>query len=307
MNETKGESPSNELSGDNSTNYELFSIMIHSGSATGGHYYAYIKCFETNQWLNFNDERVSRLDSEDIKKAFGTSFSTYSSTTAYMLLYRQINSKRNEKVIKEEDLDDHLRNVLSKEREQQIEADRLKEYMDNACKIKVMVPCLKTPTTSEGLDDLLVINEIFNKSQEKTVDIHKELTLEQAKLEIIKMFDMEEYFKQTKQKCRILKYDTYNELIDQSYRDEHTTTVYEALGFSKFPYGMCWYLDVVDENEEFVGYNRNDFYIKIINLNISTFETDELFNVRVSNKFTVFELRELIAQVRGICFLIYTK
>ena len=23
--------------------YELFSIMIHSGSATGGHYYAYIK------------------------------------------------------------------------------------------------------------------------------------------------------------------------------------------------------------------------------------------------------------------------
>lgn len=30
--------------------YELFSIMIHSGSATGGHYYAYIKCFETNQW-----------------------------------------------------------------------------------------------------------------------------------------------------------------------------------------------------------------------------------------------------------------
>lgn len=30
--------------------YELFSIMIHSGSATGGHYYAYIKSFETNQW-----------------------------------------------------------------------------------------------------------------------------------------------------------------------------------------------------------------------------------------------------------------
>lgn len=37
---------------DNDLNYdyELFSIMIHSGSATGGHYYAYIKSFESNQW-----------------------------------------------------------------------------------------------------------------------------------------------------------------------------------------------------------------------------------------------------------------
>lgn len=31
-------------------NYELFSIMIHSGSASGGHYYAYIKDFVSCQW-----------------------------------------------------------------------------------------------------------------------------------------------------------------------------------------------------------------------------------------------------------------
>lgn len=31
-------------------NYELFSIMIHSGSASGGHYYAYIKDFVTREW-----------------------------------------------------------------------------------------------------------------------------------------------------------------------------------------------------------------------------------------------------------------
>jgi ubiquitin carboxyl-terminal hydrolase 47 len=30
--------------------YELFSIMIHSGSASGGHYYAYIKDFLTCEW-----------------------------------------------------------------------------------------------------------------------------------------------------------------------------------------------------------------------------------------------------------------
>jgi ubiquitin carboxyl-terminal hydrolase 47 len=29
--------------------YELFSIMIHSGSAIGGHYYAYIKSVYTHK------------------------------------------------------------------------------------------------------------------------------------------------------------------------------------------------------------------------------------------------------------------
>lgn len=39
--------------------YELFSIMIHSGSASGGHYYAYIKEFENGEWFCFNDQSVS--------------------------------------------------------------------------------------------------------------------------------------------------------------------------------------------------------------------------------------------------------
>lgn len=42
-------------------NYELFSIMIHSGSASGGHYYAYIKEFENGEWFCFNDQSVSSV------------------------------------------------------------------------------------------------------------------------------------------------------------------------------------------------------------------------------------------------------
>lgn len=41
--------------------YELFSIMIHSGSASGGHYYAYIKDFKQGEWFCFNDQSVSRV------------------------------------------------------------------------------------------------------------------------------------------------------------------------------------------------------------------------------------------------------
>lgn len=42
-------------------NYELFSIMIHSGSASGGHYYAYIKDFRTQEWFCFNDQSVTQV------------------------------------------------------------------------------------------------------------------------------------------------------------------------------------------------------------------------------------------------------
>ncbi|CAG2200845.1 USP47 [Mytilus edulis] len=48
--------------------YELFSIMIHSGSAAGGHYYAYIKCFIDGQWYSFNDQHVSKITYEEITK-----------------------------------------------------------------------------------------------------------------------------------------------------------------------------------------------------------------------------------------------
>ncbi len=41
--------------------YELFSIMVHSGSAIGGHYYAYIKSFTDKQWYCFNDQSVSKV------------------------------------------------------------------------------------------------------------------------------------------------------------------------------------------------------------------------------------------------------
>ena len=51
--------------------YELYSIMIHSGSAAGGHYYAYIKSFENNRWYNFNDTSITKIDQSEINNVFG--------------------------------------------------------------------------------------------------------------------------------------------------------------------------------------------------------------------------------------------
>lgn len=41
------------------TFYELIGIDIHHGGAGGGHYFAYCKDFDNNQWYQFNDSSVS--------------------------------------------------------------------------------------------------------------------------------------------------------------------------------------------------------------------------------------------------------
>ena len=76
--------------------YELYAVLLHSGGALGGHYYAYIKDMSTGKWFNFNDSSVTPISVSELKSAYGGS-SSYggagvyqSSANAYMLLYRYV-------------------------------------------------------------------------------------------------------------------------------------------------------------------------------------------------------------------------
>jgi len=59
--------------------YELYSIVIHAGTASSGHYYAYIKSFEDSKninnwkdiWYCFNDYKTYEVKIEDIQNSFG--------------------------------------------------------------------------------------------------------------------------------------------------------------------------------------------------------------------------------------------
>jgi len=78
--------------------YELYSVLIHRGSALGGHYYAYIKSLSNGRWFDFNDSNVTEISEEEVSKTFGeekkstTSYSSFyaSGANAYMLMYRLI-------------------------------------------------------------------------------------------------------------------------------------------------------------------------------------------------------------------------
>jgi hypothetical protein len=55
--------------------YELFAILIHSGSAAGGHYHSYVKdmlaCGEEERWCDYNDAQVLPLRIEELQAMMG--------------------------------------------------------------------------------------------------------------------------------------------------------------------------------------------------------------------------------------------
>ena len=106
--------------------YELYSIMVHSGGAYGGHYYAYIKSFEDGKWYNFNDSTVTELSSEEeVFKTFGDSHGA--SGTAYLLMYRKISGTEELYKFSEELVPEYLKEEIEAETQKLIKEQKVIE------------------------------------------------------------------------------------------------------------------------------------------------------------------------------------
>lgn len=46
-------------------------MLVHNGGAFGGHYFAYIKSTNDENWHNFNDSQVSPISDAELIKTFG--------------------------------------------------------------------------------------------------------------------------------------------------------------------------------------------------------------------------------------------
>ena len=72
--------------------YYLYAIFIHKGTAYEGHYYIYIKSFETNLWYLFDDSQVTEVNIVNLlADSFGGNFSH---SNGYMLAYRQVEPEK---------------------------------------------------------------------------------------------------------------------------------------------------------------------------------------------------------------------
>lgn len=135
--------------------YCLFSILVHSGDVSGGHYYAFIQPHpnEEAQWYKFDDEKVYKVRKIDaVDESFGgeekkTKYfwlqghgnSIYKKfTNAYMLVY--IRKSRIDEILKKvqpQDVPEHLKIRFEQEKEHKEQLRREKAEAWKYCNVKV--------------------------------------------------------------------------------------------------------------------------------------------------------------------------
>ncbi|KZC08270.1 PREDICTED: ubiquitin carboxyl-terminal hydrolase 47 [Dufourea novaeangliae] len=291
-------------------NYELFSIMIHSGSASGGHYYAYIKDFRTQEWLCFNDQNVTQITNDDIQKTYGggPTRSYYSgacsSTNAYMLMYRQIDPSRNVLPMQVQDFPNHIQELLKKMKENE-DNDRKKGKGDKICFRKNRRSYLETSS-----DDFLLPKRKVNRTIRVEVGcIHPSMDIMVvAPVQILPTITWAMATKQCWQtldvhgivslnKCRLVCYDESRELIVCSYEGLEERTFNSIWNRTEY----TLFLDIMNENQK-AEKNQHD----VICTNVCTLDVTEKkitegpFHVRALPSQTVGEYKRLLSSLFGL-------
>lgn len=197
--------------------YELFAIMIHSGSASGGHYYAYIKDFDTSEWYCFNDQTVSTITQEDIQKSFGGGsqrpyyFSAYSSSTnAYMLMYRQIDPVRNCRTMKADDFPEHIKQSLKKVAEKEEMDRKIKDLETELQKLKVYC-----------------FNPVLQAMVDCRIYMTNESTLEETLKDTYSRLNLEKVA--PVERCRLVAYDSKTGNIECSFEGREQDEIGEIM------------------------------------------------------------------------------
>ncbi|CAN7974947.1 unnamed protein product, partial [Ixodes persulcatus] len=225
--------------------YELFSIMVHSGSANGGHYYAYVKSFTENQWFCFNDAQVSRVSYEEIRKTYGGGpsrsgyyISAYSSSTnAYMLMYRKVDKESNAEPMSPEEFPEHLKALLKSMQEAEERERQQKELERSMVKIKLF--CL--------IPGRLTM-------QEMRLKVHKDSSLAEATQTAHQIMGLEGVV--PLERCRLVMYDDCSESLECSLEDQEDQTIGEILGGVKSTYHCDLLLEIRGPHETFQPYKK---------------------------------------------------
>ncbi|GBM25505.1 Ubiquitin carboxyl-terminal hydrolase 47 [Araneus ventricosus] len=269
--------------------YELFSIMVHSGSANGGHYYAYIKSFKDGEWYCFNDAQVTRITYDDIQKTYGGGptrayySSAYSSSTnAYMLMYRQIDKQKNADCMTEEEFPEHIKAILQCMQDQE-ERDRIQRELDRCmCKIK-----------------LFCMHPSQKRLVEMKLKVHKDCTLAEATATAHSIMGLEGLV--PLECCRLVKYDDFHDSLECSFEGCDDEPMGELLGGVKSSYKFELFLEIKKPHEKFQEYKPGGYTIKA---HIVDLEKEEVaihpLTIRSHPSNTVQELEAQIAQALGL-------
>lgn len=180
--------------------YELYAILIHRGSANGGHYYAYIKNVTDGKWNEFNDSSVSSVDERSLAESFGESnsgrysWASSSGTNAYMVVYRQVDSTKNVPVPPNDDIPEVVRNIIAEEERQKQEKEKQKQREREMVKFAVLY-----------------------KDDKRTIRLHKSEPLSKLVDLAIERFD--ELKGVAKEDIRLRDWNRYNDVAEKVIDD----------------------------------------------------------------------------------------
>ena len=193
----------------NESIYELYSIIIHSGSARGGHYYTITKSYEDNKWYKFDDSVVYEINIDDvIEQLYGND---QSDTSAYILLYSNCNKEKftfdvNEDLMKEIEKEEvEYQKALEEEKErmsymnvkvsykEKIDFVRIKKYETISTLKQKAVEAfglLKENIISDIIDARI---KVMNSNHSKIIDVlsNEDLTLEEANINGKHIYEIE--------------------------------------------------------------------------------------------------------------------
>ncbi|XP_050810970.1 ubiquitin carboxyl-terminal hydrolase 47 isoform X2 [Gopherus flavomarginatus] len=270
----------------NSLLYELFSVMVHSGSAAGGHYYACIKSFNDEQWYSFNDQHVSKITQEDIKKTYGGSSGSRgyyssafaSSTNAYMLIYRLKDPTRNAKFLDVNEYPEHIKQLVQKEKELEEQEKKQREIERNTCKIK-----------------LFCMHPVKQIMMENKLEVHKDKTLKEAVKIAYKIMDIEEAV--PLDCCRLVKYDEFHDYLERSFEEEEEDIPMGLLlGGVKSTYMFDLLLETKTPDQVFQCYKPGEVMVKVHVVDLKTESVAPSISVRAYLNQTVTEFKQLISK-----------
>ncbi|XP_029316325.1 ubiquitin carboxyl-terminal hydrolase 47 isoform X2 [Cottoperca gobio] len=281
-------SPFIDVEDENTLTFELFSVMVHSGSAAGGHYYACIKSFSDGQWYSFNDQHVSKITPDDIRKTYGGSSGSRgyyssafaSSTNAYMLIYRLKDPSRNAKYLAAEDFPEHITSLVQKEKETEEQEKRQREIERNTCKIKLF--CTRP----------------VKMMTESKLEVHKDKTLREATEMAFKLMELEGVV--SLDCCRLVKYDEFHEYLERSYEGEEDTPMGLLLGGVKSSYMFDLLLEIRKPEQVFQPYKPGEVMVKVHIVDLKSDAIATPVSVRAYLNQTITEFKQLIAQTTGL-------
>uniref|UniRef100_A0A673G1B1 Ubiquitin carboxyl-terminal hydrolase 47 n=1 Tax=Sinocyclocheilus rhinocerous TaxID=307959 RepID=A0A673G1B1_9TELE len=262
-----------------SLTFELFSVMVHSGSAAGGHYYACIKSFSDSQWYSFNDQHVSKITQDDIRKTYGGSSGSrgyYSSAFARCTLCVFA------EFLEVEDFPEHIKRLMQREKESEEQEKRQREIERNTCKIK-----------------LFCMHPVKMMMVENKLEVHKDKTLGEATEMAYKLMDLEGVV--PLDCCRLVKYDEFHEYLERSYEGEEDMPMGLLLGGVKSSYMFDLLLEIRRPDQVFQPYKPGEVMVKVHVVDLKSESIAAPVSVRAYLNQTITEFKQLIAQATGLC------